>query len=579
VTVSKTSVADEERYVRGWWRRDRTFLDDFLDGVLEHPGKVAIVARSEDAPSGSSVTYSRLGQLVDRIAFGLLDRGIRRGEVVSFQLPNWWEFTALTLACARVGAIANPILPILRRREVRFILDALKTRMCFVPYRFRGFPHAEMMLDLRAELPELTDVVVVRAPSSPSCPRFEDSFTGAASVKGRSLAELEVRRPGPDDVAQVQFTSGTTGRPKGVVHTYNTLYAGYRALIDQLSLTSEDVVLVPSTMAHQTGFLNGCVMPMAEGMKAVYQETWDADVMLALIESERVTYASGAAPFLADACAAMKERRRSVWTLRYFRSGGAPVPAGLVREASELLGAQIVVSWGMTENGICTLSRKDSSPQEIAATDGYPAPWVQLKIVGRDGQPQESGCEGVLKVRSASQCVDYVPDHAEFASAFDRDGFFDTGDLARINPDGSVRITGRVKEMIIRGGENVPVVEVERALAGHPAIEDVALVGVPDARLGERACAVVVRAPFGPEPDLPMIQNHLRSLGMAAQFWPEYLVLREALPRTAAGKVRKTELRDTVAVQLALAPPGSREQPQAQFLGTQAAVPDRRTPR
>jgi cyclohexanecarboxylate-CoA ligase len=536
---------DEERYANGWWRRDRTFLDDFLEVTSRTPEKVAVVAPSSAPGQRVSLTFGELRGLVDRIALRLLARGIGPGEVVSYQLPNWWEFTAVTLACARAGATANPIAPILRQREVGYILGALESRLCLVPNEFRGFSYAGMMQELRAQLPASTEVVVLGAPAGSGWCSFEEDFTLAPPGPA---ADLDERRRSPNDVAQVQFTSGTTGHPKGVVHTYNTLYASYRALIEGLGLTPDDVVLVPSTMAHQTGFLNGCVMPMAEGMKVVYQDRWDADAMLSLIEREGVTYTSGAAPFLADACAAFRERPRDVSTLRFFRSGGAPIRADLVREASELLGIRVAVSWGMTENGICTLSRTDSTPDEVAATDGYPLPWVQLRVAGGDGSVDE----GVLKVLTASQCVDYVPNHDDYAASFDADGYFDTGDLARINPDGSLRITGRVKEMIIRGGENVPVVEVENALAELPAVREVAVVGVPDARLGERACAVVVRELSEPELDLGTMQQHLRSLGMAPQFWPEYLVFRDTLPTTSAGKLRKAELRDSVVADLEL---------------------------
>lgn len=555
------SVAAEDRYLNGWWRRERTFLDDFLDSSARTPDKVAIVAASGAAIDRISLSYASLRRLVDRIAFQLIDRGVRRGDVVSLQLPNWWEFAAVTLACMRVGATANPISPILRRHEVGFILRALGTRICFIPHRFREFSYPDMIESLGAELPALTDVIVVGAPPDSGWRRFEDDFTATPVEADRSLAELEERRPRPDDVAEVQFTSGTTGQPKGVVHTYNTLYAGYRGLIEELRLTADDVVLTPSTMAHQTGFLNGIVMPMAEGMKAVYMDTWNADAMLSLIESERVTYASGAAPFLSDVCAALRQRPRDVSALRCFRSGGAPIPASLVLEASDVLGARIAVAWGMTENGICTLSRHGSTPQQVASADGHPLPWVKLKVIGRDGRPAEPGHEGVLKIRSASQCVDYLPNHDEFRQAFDADGFFDTGDLARINPDGSLRITGRVKEMIIRGGENVPVLEVEGALRGIPGVKEVAVVGVPDARLGERACAVVVRARSRPEPNLRGIQHHLSALGMAAQFWPEYLAFRDELPRTAAGKVRKGDLSAAVAAELGLVSPAATTAP------------------
>jgi cyclohexanecarboxylate-CoA ligase len=542
---------------RGWWRADRTFLDDFLRQSRDRPDRVAIVADTGSPETRRTLSFRQVGAAVDRFALALLDLGVSPGEVVSFQLPNWWQFPVLALACARIGAISTTIPPILRAREITHVLNAVQSRVCIVPGVFRGFDHAAMMDTLAPQLPSLEAFFVIGGDSATGR-SFDDQFVTRRWDRERPLDVLDELRPAPDDVAQIQFTSGTTGSPKGVAHTYNTLYASYRGIVEELALDEGDSVHVVSTMAHQTGFLNGCVMPMAEGMKVVYQDTWSAETMLSLIRDEAVTYTSGATPFMIDVCDAAERQGADVSTLRYFRSGGSAVPAHVIARARSVLGAKVILSWGMTENGVCTMSREAGSSEETAASDGFPLPWVELKVTSVDGLHSASSDEGLLWVKSASQCIDYVPDHEAYVAAFDAEGWFNTGDLARLLPDGSLRITGRLKDMVIRGGENVPVVEVEHALLAHSAIAEVAIVGIPDPRLGERACAVVVLSDDAKDLGLSQIQDYLLHLGMAKQFWPEYVVVRVTLPRTAAGKVRKAELRASVLAQdLAAGPPAT----------------------
>lgn len=531
---------------RGWWREDRTVLDDFLDHAQVDGDRMAIVADVAGGPR-RSLSYRQLRTLVDRTAMGLHALGVRRGEPVSYQLPNWWQFAALSLACLRIGAVANPILPILREREVGHILATLGSRVVVVPASFRGFDHVAMLDVLRARLPALQHVLAVGTTGA-GASSFEDTLLAPRWEDRPDAPDLEALRPGPDDVVEVQFTSGTTGSPKGVVHTPNTIWASYRSMSRAMGLGAEDVVHVPTTMAHQLGFLNGVVMAFAEGMKAVYQDVWDPHRMLDLVADEAVTYSAGGTPLLLDLFTAVEERaadgrRVDLSSLRCFKSGGAPVPSSVVRRAHEQLGTRVVMSWGMTENGACTVTRPQDPPEEVAASDGFPAPWVELRITDPNGRELPEGDEGVLRIRSASQCIGYLPDHRLWLDAHDDAGWFDTGDLARLRPDGSLRITGRVKEMIVRGGENVPVREVEDAIAAHPAIAEVALVPVPDARLGERAWAAVVPADGADAPDLALVQRHLAALGMARQYWPEFVSVHEQLPRTGSGKIRKAEVR------------------------------------
>lgn len=529
---------------KGWWRRGGTTFRDFRRHATAAPDKPAVVARSLGDHPDERRTYGELADAVDRIASALLARGVGSGDVVSFQLPNWWEFAAVALVCDRLGAIGNPIPPIMRQRELAHMLSVVRSRVVFVPGEFRGHDHAATIADLAPSLPDLRHVVVVAGTPRAGQEALEADLLDEPA-DGAALEALP--EPGPDDVAQVQFTSGTTGRPKGVLHTHNTLRAGYRGLIEVLGLGSDDVVLAASTMAHASGYLGGMALPLTQGMTAVYLDRWDARTMLQLVEQHGVTYTSGPATFMTDACELAERERFNTSSLRWFKSGGSPVPPEFAARLANALGARLVMAWGMTENGNCTLAviAPDCPADEQHA--GYALPWVELRTVPVKGVPPG---QGALHVRSASQCVGYFPDGALLEAALDEEGWFDTGDLAEIVADGGLRLTGRLKETIIRGGENVPVVEVEQALRAHPAVRDCAVVGVPDPRLGERACAVVVPERHDRHPDLAELTAQLSELGMARQYWPESLVLVDALPRTDTGKVRRVEARAVALTRL-----------------------------
>lgn len=562
--IPQPDIAQERISVNqanGWWRADRTFVDDFVERVHRTPDKVALIAHVADAWQTTTVSYRQLGTMVDRTALGLMQHGVERGDIVSFQLPNWWQFPVVSLACSRIGAVVNPMLPIFRAREVRYILQALGSKVFFMPETFRRFDYPQMLAEFRNELGSLEHVFTVGGAADGALPRFEDVFLARRWEDEHDVASIDPRRLDPNEVAEVQFTSGTTGRPKGVVHTSNTIYASYRAVFESLQLSDADVVHTPSTMAHQTGFLNGCIMAFAEGMKAVYQDVWDPQVMLELIQSEGITYTAGATPFMVDLTQRLEERRAAGFdydlsSFRIFKSGGAAVPAVIPQRMLDIVGARIVMSWGMTENGVATITRRDATPEETASMDGYPLPWVELRIADFDGNELGPGEEGVLWIKSASQCVDYFPDHDVYIASYDRDGWFNTGDRARRHADGSIRITGRIKEMIIRGGENIPVAEVENALASHPDIAEAVVVAVPDERLGERAWAVVVPASGVESVEFEEVKRHLETLGMAKQYWPEFFSVRDALPRTASGKIRKTEVQDSVLQEMELSTAG-----------------------
>ena len=538
----------------GWWR-DRTYLDDFDDAVAAAPDKVAVVSHRQGRSGLPSVlSYGQFGRLVDRIAGGLVALGVEPGQVVAVQLPNDWTFAAVMLAAARVGAAVNPLVPIFRQRELRFMLAATKAPVCIVPDTFRGFDHGAMLEELAAELPDLEHPFVLGGPAEWPEPTpgsrvrsFERYFLDRRWEDEIDRAELRKRSVGPDDVAEIQFTSGTTGEPKGVVHTPNTIWAAARAFPEIVGLDSADNVLMASTLAHQTGFLIGVILPLSNGMKVVYQDVWDVDEFCRLVDDERVTFTAGATPFLMDAAAACQARGRRFETLRTFLCAGAPIPPHLVAAAGDVIGCELVAAWGMTENGAVTLTRPGDPPEVVADSDGTPVPWMETRVVDDDGKTVAVDGVGRLQVRGASQAAGYYrrPDVYRATLHEADDGgpaWFDTGDLARRRADGGIRIAGRSKDLVIRGGENVPVVEVESVLYRHPKVREVAVIGYPDDRLGERACAVIVAE--GPDaPALAELTAWLGEHGMAKQFWPERLELVEEMPKTPSGKIQKFALR------------------------------------
>jgi cyclohexanecarboxylate-CoA ligase len=400
---------------------------------------------------------------------------------------------------------------------------------------------------LRPSLPDLEHVLVVDADEElPDALRsFEHHFVRQHWEDRHPPTEFVRLRPSGDELAQLIFSSGTTGEPKGVMHTFDTVWTGARAPADRLELGDGEVVLMASPVTHQLGFLYGVVLPLCVGMKVVYQDLWEASTMLALVEQEHVSWTMAATPFVIDAVRTQRSERRRLESLRYFLCGGAPIPSELVSETRTELGAQLVPVWGMTENGVVTMTGRDDPDELAASSDGRPVPSMRIRVVHDDGTLVAPGEVGRLQVSGAAQTVGYFqrPDLYQ-ASVVDGE-WFDTGDLARLRADGGIRIAGRLKDLIIRGGENIPVTEVESALYQHPLVAEVAIVGYPDPRLGERVCAVVV--PDGQVPTIDDLTDHLAQLGMTKTYWPERLEIVDRLPKTASGKMQKFILRERFA--------------------------------
>lgn len=520
----------------GFWH-DKTILDFFEDDLAKTPDGLAIVDYNSMTGQYTRLTYRELDKRVAKLAVGFASLGIQPDDIISCQMPNWWQLIAVHLAAMRIGAITNPLVSIFRERELEFMLGWAKSRLLIVPETFRGFDHLDLANKLADRLPDLLHVLFLGRDGKGSFDELLDREID--EDEARTL--FAARRPSADGLVTIMYTSGTTGQPKGVMHTSNTLFCNLIQFQRDQRLDATDVTIMPSPLAHQTGFLYGVMQPILIGGPVVLQDIWHAGKALDLVESEKVTFTISATPFLADYCEAARDRREAVESLRVFVSAGAPIPRDLARRANDILGARIVSMWGMTENGPACYTLPEDPPEKIYETDGCPNKAMAVRIVGDDDKPLPADAEGRLKVLGAGMFVGYLrrPDLYESAE----EGWFDTGDLARVDADGYVRITGRSKDVIIRGGENIPVVEIENLLLKHPEIAEVAIVAIPDKRLGERACAFAVLRE-GASITYQEMVSFLVDQNCAKQYIPERLEIVEDMPRTPSGKIQKFVLRE-----------------------------------
>jgi cyclohexanecarboxylate-CoA ligase len=518
----------------GFWL-DKTLIDEFEHNLGRHPDVIAVIGYNSMTGRTEKLTNAELDQRVRRIASGFIRRGIERGDAFSAQLPNWWEMIALHLAALRIGAIFNPLMPIFRERELRFMLNLAQTKLIVVPELFRGVDHATMLEGLQRELPHLKHVLVIgeKRPASFEAMLAEEPSDLESQWRGR--------RTSADDVMQLLYTSGTTGEPKGVMHTSNTLMANLRQHIHIQGFNETDVTLMSSPVAHQTGFLYGIMNPIMTGGRVVLQDIWNPKEAIELIAKERVTFSIGSTPFLSDLLEAAKGQKEALQTLHTFVAAGAPIPRHLVRLAAEEFGVAVCSMWGMSENGPAAFTRPDDPPARSLETDGRAVPGMEMRVADPEGRSVPPDTEGRLMVRGAGMFVGYLKRPEWYAT--DSEGWFDTGDLARMDTDGYVRITGRSKDVIIRGGENIPVVEIENLIYQHPAVAEVAIAAMPDPRLDERGCAFAVLRP-GQTLTLKDLAEYLLSRKCAKNYLPERLEIVDALPRTPTGKIQKFRLRE-----------------------------------
>jgi cyclohexanecarboxylate-CoA ligase len=513
----------------------RLFIDALDEAAAAEPDALAIVDHNSMTGVSTRIGYGELQRRSIRLAAALAAHGVERGDVVAVQLPNWWHHAALYLACVRIGAVINPLMPTFRDRELRFMLGFAEARVLIVPRDFGGYDFPAMAARLRPELPRLAHVFVVGGDDPETA--FESRLMGRAwEDETDSDALFRARRPDANDVTEIMYTSGTTGQPKGVMHTSNTLMCKALLANELFDFRADDRIYMGSPLAHQTGFMYGVCLAIHNRCACVLQDVWNPETAARLIAAERCTITVAATPFLSDLV------RRAATHLRLFMCAGAPIPRTLIAAARrDHPGLYVMSGWGMTEIGIATATYPGDPDEKIVETDGRALPHQAVRVVDAAGDIVAPGVEGRLQARCATTFVGYLK--RPEAYGVDDEGWLETGDNARMDADGYIRITGRSKDIIIRGGENIPVVEIEELLYRHPAIEDAAIVAMPDARLGERACAFVsLRA--GQALDFGGMVDYLSAQRMMTQYLPERLEIVDAFPRTPSGKIQKFKLRE-----------------------------------
>lgn len=531
---------------QGHWL-NQTILDFLRSAVEKNPDKTALVSFKVENQTEQTFSYQQLWDMTNKIALGLKQLGIEKNDVVSCQLPNWWEFTLLYLACSRIGAVLNPLMPIFRERELEFMLKHGESKVFVVPKTFRNFSHEQLANQLHNKLDTLQHVVVVNSEGENNFDRL--LLNHGLEQNAAAVVALDGLESGPDDITQLIFTSGTTGEPKGVMHTANTLFSNIVPYAERLHLTENDVVLMASPMAHQTGFMYGLMMPIQLNTKVVLQDVWDVSKAVDLIHQHQVNFTMASTPFLNDLSNTVAEQHDKVDSLKIFLCAGAPIPGPLVQKAREILGVKVISAWGMTECGAVTTTCPEDDDERSFNTDGIALPGVDVKIVDKTGQTKPVNESGRLMIRACSGFGGYLK--RAHLNDIDADGWFDTGDIAYQDEKGYIRICGRKKDVIIRGGENIPVAEIESLLYKHPNVAVVALVAYADERLGERACAIIKLKDQAQSLSFNELVDFLKTHNLAMQYIPERLEIWDEIPMTPSGKIQKFKLRELLAQHIA----------------------------
>lgn len=538
-------------YEQGLW------TEDTLHGLVarqaqERPDKVF------GTDSTTAVTFAELHDRALALAVGLRRRGIGPGDRVAVQLPSWTEFFVIATAVARIGAVLVPIMPIYRHEEVGFIVETAGAKAAFTAPTYRKFDHARMFLDLARTGTCLETVVVVRPDGGvpDGAVGYDDLLVPVPTEEATAEIGPGV---GPDEPFVVVFSSGTTSRPKGCLHTFNTMACGARLLGKGWQYTEDDVQFGPSPVTHTTGLVTSFIMPLIHGAASHLMEQWDPREGLERIAKFRCTACVSATTFLQMLLDVYDPDVHDASSMRFWTSAGAPIPGSFVEAARHAIPNMAVLSlYGRTENITTTMCTLEDDPARSVTSDGKALPLQEVRIVDERGNELPRGEEGDIAYRGAMNCLEYIGQPEETAANYTHDGFHRSGDLGRMDEDGYVRVTGRLKDIVIRGGMNISVRAVEDALSAHPAVGGVALVGMPDRHLGERVCCYLVPREGHPVLTLEEIRDFLLGQGMAIQKVPERLEVVDELPTTATGKIQKHLLRAAIAEKIeAEAPAGA----------------------
>jgi acyl-CoA synthetase len=544
IEQNATSEARKSLYYRkGWWGTD-TIADVWNARVAATPDRTFV----KDERSGQ--TFRDIDRDAARLAGWLSAQGVGNGDVVTFQMPKWTECAVCVIACMKAGAVMHPLDVHVQGPRLAEALRASDSAAYLAPTCYHG-------RDYEAEAAALHDVPGLRARL------FVDRESAAHDVAralSTVLASAEpLAAPAPshaDDIACILSTSGSTGTPKQALFTHNNILFSERSYLSVLDLSPDDVMWMPSPLHHATGLFHGLIAAALLGGTTVLQERYSPAAAVELINREGCTWSHGATPFIFDLLRTLDESKGTLPSLRFYICGGAPVPPSLIAHAWRYK-ILLSESYGSTESCPHAYVPLDEVLEWNGRFSGIPYEGIEVRVVDADHNPMPAGVQGEEASRGPNVFVGYLNEPERTARALDEDGWFYSGDLCTMDAKGRIRINGRMKEIIIRGGENISAREVDEAVTGAPGVGDHATVGVPDERLGERICLFTTVPAGETAPTVASVTAWLAGRGVPKRIWPERIETIDAIPHTATGKVQRFKLTAELERRMAAAAPAS----------------------
>lgn len=525
----------------GYWTDD-SLLDRWDRAVAAHSNREFVV---DDR--GNRYTYQRMDREAAVLAAWLKHTGVKQGDVVSFQLPTGSEFVITVIACLKAGAVLAPLGMCFMDEELTGLLNLLGSKLHFSPVWHRDTDRAAMLASLRGSVPGLNQVILLGG--------GEDRCDGSISFEKIMSSPLPLQPAAKlhgNDLAVILCTSGTTQGCRAVMLTHNNIIFSEDGFNREMGLTKDDIIFMPAPLSHATGFHHGIISPMLMGAKLVLQQTFCCDSAIEIMNRERCTYSMGATTFAYDILKALEDGKKHLEYLRFYFCGGAPLPSEMVRRAWRDHGIIICEVYGSTESVPHVFVR----PEEALATDGR---WsgramagVEVRVVDDNRQEVAPGQVGEEASRGPNVFVGYLNDTLSTTRVLDDEGWYYSGDLCVSDVSGNIKIVGRKKDMIVRGGENLSANEINDNLEGCPGVADHEVVGMPDERLGERICAYIVPETGMAAPSLDEVRTYLKSKQIPKRNWPEHLEIIDIIPRTESGKVKKHLLVDELIRRISL---------------------------
>ena len=525
--------AKQRYYDAGYWTHD-TVRDAWSKAVAMNPDKVYV---SDD--QGSSFTYRTCDEGADRVAAWLMAKGIQAGDVVTVQLPTWAEFAPLFLGIMKAGAVLHPVARNYSAADLAYVMNIVGSRAFMCPTFHHKTDHEQVALEVLDQVPTLSrDRILLVDKVNPA------RTPGLATLDcvRRMHAPAQLPAVDADSIAVILSTSGTTGKPKQALLTHNNILFSERTFVSGLPLDDASIMFMPSPLNHATGLFHGVISPFLLGGSVVLQQDFKAEAAIDLVNRTKATWAMGATPFIYDILHSMVQHGTRTPSLKLFLCGGAPLPGNLIA-CARFHGITLCECYGSTESCPHVYVPPEHCAVWNGAWSGVALPGIEIRIVDNDRHEVPRGVQGEEASRGPHMFAGYLNDARRTDEALDDDGWFYSGDLCTMDEQGRIRINGRKKEIIIRGGENISAREVDERVEGWPHMVDHATIGMPDERLGERICLFAVPSPEAPaELCLSDLTAFLEERGVAKRLWPERLEAIGAIPRTATGKVKRHEL-------------------------------------